>query len=286
MLYIINLTVYLIWMVAVIYKKRFSWHSIVSAYAISVLIIDVLEVLINLLLGRYKFPTHLISNPVYDNQLGIIFADTLILPFAYIIFVHYHKKNYPWRTVIPFTLGFVILEIIYLHLGYLQYNNWKTIYSGVIYLAAFSLGAFLAPRIVSYNPPVPYSLRMLGFAYTVNMWVGALFGLPVLKLYQFKTGLFSNFMADDRFVDLYSGIALAIMCAVVVEKVNIHLRTLLFAVIAFIGVSFAIYSYYKGWLIYHNWNHFWTVFRYFVPFVLIVLYDRWESAYQRHIVRD
>lgn len=268
-----------------IYKRKLSWHSIVAAYVISVFIIDFLEVLFNLLFGFYRFPTHLLSNPIYDNQLGIIFGDTLILPFAYIIFVHYSQKNHPWRTTIPFTLGFVIIELIYVKLGYLQYNNWKIIYSAALYLAAYRFGAFLAPRIVSYDPPVPYPVRLLCFAYTANMWVGALFGLPVLKFYQFKTGLFSNIMADDRFFDLYSGIALAVICALTIPHISNCLRPLAFAVIACTGVSFALYFYFKGWLIYHYWNHFLTVLRYFAPFALIALYDRWESSYQKQCSR-
>lgn len=145
MLYIIHLIVLFIWMAALIYKKRLSWHSIVAAYVVSTLVVDFLEVLFNLLLGLYEFPTHLLKNPIYDNQLGIIFGDTLILPFTYIIFVHYNNKYHPWRTVIFFTLGQTILELIYQKTGYLKYNNWNTLYSAAIYLATFRFGAFLAP---------------------------------------------------------------------------------------------------------------------------------------------
>lgn len=280
MLYLFTLTIISVWMVVKIRRKKLSLHSLVNAYVISVFIIDMMEVFLNLLLNRYKFPTHLINNPTYDNQLGLIFADGLILPFAYIIFTCYNKRSHPWRTTIPFAILFVILELIYLKLGYLQYNNWKVVYSAVIYLMGFRVGAYLAPGIVTYSPPVPYPLRLLGFSYTAIMWVGATFGMPVFKLYQFKTGLFDNFMVDDRFIDLYSGMILGGISALLIPRIPTRLKLISFTVIACIGVSFAFYFYMKGWLIYHYWNHLLTVIRYFVPFILIMLYDRWEMSYQ------
>lgn len=282
MLYIIMLAVIIVWMVILIYKSHLSWHSIVAAYAIGVFSADLVEVSFNLLLGLYKFPTHLSTNPILENELGIIFADTLILPFTLIIFLHYAKKDQPWRTSLPFAILFILLEIIFLKLGYLKYIHWNLAYSAILYVTVFRFYAHLTPRITSYNPPIPYPVLLLSFSHTIIMWVGALFASPLLKMYQFRPGVFKDIMADCRFTDLLSGDVLAVICAVFIPRISNRLKPLAFTIIAFIGVSFALYSYYNGWLIYHRWNHFFTILRYLVPLFLIMLYDRWESSYRTH----
>ncbi len=281
MLYVITLVVVFVWVVVLFCKRKLSLHFIVAAYAIAVFNADMLEVSFNLLLGLYKFPTHLRTNPIDDNELGIIFADTLILPFTFIVFIYYaSKKNHPWKIALLFVIGLLSLELIYLKLGYLKYLNWNLAYSATLYVTGLLFYAYLAPRILSYNPPIPYRVRLLCFSHTIIMWVGALFASPLFKMYQFKPGVFKDFMADCRFTDLLSGDVLAVLCTVFVPIVPRKLKPLVFAVIACIGVSFALFSYYKGWLIYHNWNHLLTVLRYIAPLALIMLYDRWESSYQ------
>jgi hypothetical protein len=283
LLYLITFAVIFVWMVTLIRKKQLSWHTIVASYAIAVFIADMLEVSFNLLLGWYKFPTHLASVTVFENELGIIFADTLILPFTFIIFVYYARKSPPWRTSLLFALAFIILEWIYLKLGYMKYFHWNLAYSAVFYVIGFRIGAYLAPRIASYEPPIPYPARLLFFSHTIIMWVGALFALPLLKMYQFRPGVFKDIMADCRFTDLLSGDVLAITCAIFIPIIPNRLKPLAFTVIACIGVSFSLYSYNKGWLIYHSWNHFLMVLRYFVPLALIMLYDRWELSYRTQL---
>jgi hypothetical protein len=281
MLYIFTLAVISIWMVILLRKRQLSLHSLIAAYAIAVFTADMFEVLFNLLLELYKFPTHLRANPIDDNELGIIFGDTLILPFAFIIFVYYASKtSRPWITTLKFSALYIILEWVYIKLGYMKYLHWNLGFSAVFYLTGYRFGAFLAPRISSYNPPVPYWARLLCFSHMIIMWVGAIFASPLLKLFQFKPGVFDDFMADCRFTDLLSGDVLAVLCTVLIPRVPRKLKPLAFLLIACIGFSFALFSYQKGWLIYRHWNHWLTALRYIVPIVLIMLYDRWESSYQ------
>lgn len=280
MAYIFILSSFIIWMTILIRKKQLSWHSIVAAYVIGFSIIDFLEILLNQLLGVYKFPPHLIQNPLDDNQLGIIFVDGLILPLGFIIFCHYIKKDNHWKMSYIFAAFLSILEWILLKLNYLVYVNWELAYSMAIYAVGFRIGAYLAARIVGYASPIPYPVRLYCFGYAAMGWIGSFFGWPILKLYQFRTGLFDSIMADDRFVELYSGMALSLICALIVPKVSQHRRPIVLAAVACIGVAFAIYLYSKGWLIYHHWNHFLVVIRYIISFILIMWYDRWESCYQ------
>jgi hypothetical protein len=282
MLYIINLAVFVVWMIALLRKKKLSWHTLLAAYSIAVFCADMIEVSLNLLLNLYKFPTHLAKNPVDENELGIIFADTLILPVAFIIFVYFARKsNRPWAISLLFAALFTLLEWIYLEIGYLKYIHWNLAYSAAFYVVGFRVGAYLAPRLATYDPPLPYRVRLLCFSHTIIMWIGALFAEPLLKMYQFRPRVFADSMADCRFTDLVSGDVLTWLCVLFIPMIPRRLKHVVFAAIACLGISFAYYSHYKGWLIFHRWNHVLMALRYVVPVFLVLLYDRWELSYEQ-----
>ncbi|HYE82564.1 MAG TPA: hypothetical protein VEG39_10435 [Clostridia bacterium] len=276
--YVFILAVFITWAVVLIRKSQLSWHSIITIYAITVFTADMLEVTFSLLLGFYKFLTHLSANPFFENEFGIVLTDTMIFPFAFMVFVHYSRENRPWRTSLPFSIGFTVLEWSLVKFGYLMYLHWHIAFSAVFYIAAFRIYAYLAPRIMGSKPPIPYRTRLLCFSHTTIMWAGAVFSLPLLRMYQFRPGVFKDIMADCRFTDLLSGDVLSAACAVFIPRAPNCLKPFIFAVIACIGAAFALYSYSKGWLIYHQWNHFLTVLRYFVPLLLIMVYDKWEQG--------
>lgn len=280
MLYLITFGIIFIWTVILLRKRQLSWHSIVTAYVIGVLCADIFEGLFNLILGLYKFPTHLSTNPIYENEFGIIFSDFLILPFTLIIFVHYAAKTkHPWRVTIPFAIGFIILELIFLKFGYLEYRKWNIIYSSFFFLAGFRFGAFLAPLITNYDPPIYYRVRLFCFSHMILMWTSAIFAMPLLKMYQFRPGWFQDFMTDCRVGELVTGDILALLIMIFIPAIPTKLKPLVFTCVTFIGVSIALISYQKGWLIYHNWNHFLTTLRYAASIALIMLFDHWESTY-------
>jgi hypothetical protein len=282
MLYILTFACFFVWLIILIRKGTLSRHAIMVSYVVSNFTVDMLEVLFNLLLGLYKFPTHLAADPIKDNQLGIIFADALILPAVFTILVYYVKNYNQWKVSLLFTFLLTALEIIYLKLGYLHYNHWNTVFSLLVYIAGFRIIAYFAERIKSYNPPIAYSVRILCFVYTINMWISAIVGMPVLELYQYKPGLFNNFMADDRFIELYFGVSIGIICALTFPRVSARLKALILLGLTCVGVIFALFSYYKGWLIYHYWNHSLTLLRYLLPSIFILLYDRWEKTYEAY----
>lgn len=281
MLYILTFASFFVWLIILIRKGRLSWHSLIVSYVFSVFAVDMLEVLFNLILGLYKFPTHLLTDPIKDNQLGLIFADTLILPTVFTIFIYYSNNHNQWRAAMLFTSLLTALEIIYLKFGYLHYNQWHVVFSLLFYLAGFRIVAYLAERIKSYNPPIAYSVRILCFVYAINMWISAIVGMPVLELYQFKPGLFDNIMADDRFIELYYGVLMGIVCSLTFPRASSRLKVLILLGFTCVGVTFALFSYYEGWLIYYHWNHLLTALRYLLPLIFILLYDRWEKTYEK-----
>ncbi|MDQ0116483.1 hypothetical protein [Paenibacillus harenae] len=285
MLYIATLAGLTAWMAILLRKKELSVHAVIASYAIAVFCADMLEVGFNLLLNLYKFPTHLLSDPVMDNELGIIFGDTLILPFAFIVFVYYGRKHPPWRISLLFAALFIGLEWIYVQFGYMIYLHWSLTLSAAFYVVGFRLGAFLAPRIADYEPPVPHRIYLLCFSHTIIMWIGAIFASPLLNLYQFRPSVFEDHMADCRFMDLVSGDVLTLLITICVPWLPARWKMPAYAGVACIGIAFAYYAHYKGWLIYHQWNHLFMALRYIVPVFLVMLYDRWESEYRMRSVR-
>ncbi|MBD2870347.1 hypothetical protein [Paenibacillus arenilitoris] len=287
MLYLINLGIITLWLIVVLCKRKLSTHAVVTAYVIGVGCADLFEGLFNLFLGLYKFPTQLRADPYYANELGVIFADFLILPFTLIVFVYYaSRSNHPWRISLPFAIAHIVMELVYLQLGYMTYVHWHIWLSAFFYVAGFRFGAYLAPRIATYDPPVPYRVRLLCFSHMILMWTSAVFALPILKLYRFKPGLFQDFMADCRFAELVSGDILSVLCTIFVPMTPRKRKPLVFAAIALVGAAVAVFSDYMGWLVYYRWNLFLTILRYVVPVGIIMLYDRWEANYKARAIAD
>lgn len=281
MLYVITLCAITVWMITLLKGRQLSWHSVVTAYVIGESTADLFEGLFNVILGLYRFPTHLSSNPFFENEYGVIFADFLILPFTFVIFVHYaFKTRRPWLLSLLFAALFITLEWTYLQLGYMMYVHWSLFISAGFYIGGFRFGAHIAPRISSYDPPIPYRVRLLCFSHAILMWVSAMFALPIFKFYQFKPGLLDDYVADCRVAELLTGDFLSLLIVIFIPLIPKKFKPVAFTVIAMIGVSIALIFYNNGWLVYHHWNHFFmATLRYGMPVFLIMWYDRWESGY-------
>lgn len=283
MLYVLTLCVIVVWMVAVLRKKRLSWHAIVTAYMIGEATVDFFEGLFNVILGLYKFPTRLSPDPYMANEFSVIFADFLILPFTFVIFTYYASRTKrPWLLSLAFAATFISLEWVYLKLGYMKYVNWSLLVSAAFYVFGFRYAAHIASRIVDYNPPIPYRVRLICISHAVLMWFSAMFALPLLRMYQFKPGLLLDYVADCRVAELLIGDFLSVLIVIFIPMLPRKVKPAAFAVIAAIGMSIALVFYNKGWLVYFHRNHFlMATLRYILPLSLILLYDRWESDYEK-----
>lgn len=263
MLYIINSLIVLVWLIYIIKKENYSWHGILCVYFFSLLIIDTTEVLFNHLLSFYQFPSRLLTGFHKDNQLGVVFSDGFILPLTAIIFCHYvRKKQQYWRMAFIFTfLWHAPLEWIYLKLGYIRYENWNIWYSTLVYFAAFRFFGKYADRLLTYNPPIPYFIRIGTFTYGASAWPGAMVGGALAGLYQWRPHIFHASSADDRFTDLGISWLLAILTAVMIPRALPKYRPFIFIGLAVSATAFSVYGYGKGLLIYNHWNHTLTALR-------------------------
>jgi hypothetical protein len=281
-LYIFHAICIFIWLLGVIKNGKYSWHAIINTYFIFLLVVDVPEVFFSHYLGFYRFLIHLLFDFNKDDQLGLIFSDGFILPVFSIIVCHYATqiKNH-WRLTFIFTLLQGILEWIYLRLGYLLYHKWNLWLSVTLYFIGIRLSTEYASRLMRYNPPVSYSLRIAAATYSVTVWVGAVLGGLLIRLYEWTPHLFTLQSAEDRFPDVSISWVLALLSAIIVPKIPLKYRPIVFMIFSALATAFCYFAYGHGWLIYHRWNHLLTALRWFIPFIVIMWFDHWESTYAK-----
>jgi hypothetical protein len=279
MLYIFHSIVFLVWAFLIIRKNKYSWQAIFSAYFIYLFATDAVEAVFSHYLGFYKFPAQLFSNFSVDNVFGLALSDGVILPLNGIIFCHYalRKKN-QWLIVFIFTLAQFILELIYLGLGYLTYYHWATWLSVLFYTVGFSISAKYASRLLKYDPsPVPYQMVIGTATYGIATWLGVMFS-GLFGLYVWRPHLFKSFAGEIAFPEITMGELFGGVAALLIPKLPIKYRPVIFMTLPALGTVFYYFAYGKGWLIYHHWNHLLSALRWFVPFSLIILFERWEST--------
>jgi hypothetical protein len=275
-LYIGMAIITLAWIFFLKKTNPISWHFLINTYAIGVMFVDIAEIVFNQFLGLYTFPTHLLSDPLKDNQLGVLFSDVLILPFTSILFTFYASK-YSKRVIVwLFTVIYISLEVLFLKTDYLIYHNWSIWFSFFAYLFGFAFFSLYADRLVHYNPPLSYRIRLFSVVYSITAIVGGVLGGALVKLYQWRPGVFRFPPADDRFADLGLSFVLGVLAAVIIPSVPSRYRAAVFLLLAFSIALFSMYSVSQGWLIYYRWNHVWTAVKWLVPMCLVIVYDRWE----------
>lgn len=282
LLFIINVVLLLLIVIFIIRKGKYSWHKVLCVYFFSIPIIDIPEVTFNTLFSYYQIRPHFFSNLDKDLELGLIFADGLILPLTAVLFCYFATRiQNHWGLTFIFTLIHYILEKIYLSLGYLQYVKWNIWISMTIFLIGFRILAYYAKRLLQYDPPIPYSIRIGAAIYAINAWIGATIEGPLIGLYQWNIHLFKTVGANERFIDLVIGLTFAVLSGLIFPKIQFRNRITTYIVFAVIATVFSYYSYFNGWLIYRHWNHFYTALRWFVLFAVITGYDRLETVYEK-----
>lgn len=269
----------LIWFGLTLRKKRLSWHTIVNVYTLALMLVDVPEVIFNKVLSWYKFPTRIFSDPSLSNHFGIMLADGIILPVGAIILTFYIGKFHNRKSTVICIAVYIILEVIFLEFGCMQYNRWNILASAGFYTVGIGTYAYFAPRFINYSPPIPYGIRLLSFVYTVNAWPTAILN-PFFNLYQWNTDVFKSQEADRVVFELWSEWVWGIITALVVPRVLPTFRWVVFLGLALLTTGFGWFLHSRGILIYHNWSNYLVAVRYFVPFLITIWYDKWETKHQ------
>lgn len=279
MLFIINIVILTIWFIVVVKKGKYSWGTVLTAFFVLVMIADLIEVAFNFLFEFYKFPAQLLSDFHQDNQLGVLMADVVILPLTLFIACHYliHSKK-RWLVIILFTILQSLSEVLYSRLGYLIYARWNTWLSIPVYFVGLCIFAKYAPRFLRKEKPLPYPIILTASVYNIGgMLGGAIMGGELLKFFQWRPYIFNSPHADDRFSEIGSLTILAILTGILIPRIKPKYRPIAFGFLSIVGISFYTFANWAGWLLYHHWNIYITIIRWFVPFAIIAWLDRQES---------
>jgi hypothetical protein len=277
MLYIFQAIIFSLWLFWVRNKGKYSWHAIINAYCIFLFTIDGVETILSSALGFYSFQAHLFSDPIKDELFGFIISDGIILPCTCIILCHYVTQNKKyWHIIFSFCLMQIVLEWIYINSGYLLYHKWNLGLSFILYLFGSYITAKYASSLMKYNPPVHYSVRLAAATYAAVEWPVA-FLVGLLKLFEWKPELFPHLFEKQPLPFVVVAWVLVLLASVIVPKTLSQYRPMVFLILATLGTYFFYFAYGQGWLIFYCWNHFLTALRLFVPFIILIGYDRWES---------
>lgn len=202
--------------------KKINWNSFWTIYPIALITVDIIEVFINIIFKPYKFPANLYTDSEKDNFLGILLADSIILPLTAILFC-YMARNHPWKASINFTILYTFLEWIYLKLEYLQYFGWKLYFSLLAYLIGFSFFSIFANKLIDSPSKIPYFIRITTFAYLVLAIPGAIPDV-LFHLHYWRPGIVRDFWSDDRIADLGSCLIIAIIIGIIIPKTPISYK--------------------------------------------------------------
>jgi len=279
MLFIIHIILLTIWCIRIVKKGEYTWGTLLSAFFVFVILVDLAEILFNFLLEYYKFPAHLLSDFHQDNQLGVILADVVIIPLTAIIVCHYfiHSKK-RWLLIILFTIMQGLIEVVYLQFGYLIYYHWNTWISIAVYFIGLCILTKFAPRFLRKEKPLPYWLILTASVYNIaGMLGGAVMGGELLSLFEWRPHIFNSPHADDRFSEITTLTLLGILTGILIPKFKSKYRLIVFGLLAVVGISYYTIGHWMGWLLYNNWNIYLTMIRWFVPFAIIAWLDRQES---------
>jgi hypothetical protein len=171
------------------------------------------------------------------------------------------------------------LEWLYLELGYIIYNHWAIWLSLIFYTVGFSIIAKYASRLMKHDPsPVSFSVIIGTATYSILTWFGVLF-TGLFRLYGWHLHLFKSLVGELSFPEVSMGEIFGCVAALLIPKLSQKYRPMVFLVLAIVGTVFYYIGYGKGWLVYRHWNHLISALRWFVPFLLIICFERWESDF-------
>ncbi|MDP4147240.1 MAG: hypothetical protein Q8936_22655 [Bacillota bacterium] len=282
MFYLLLATFFLIWAIIVIKKGQFTWHSILSIYVITNIVVDHGDEIFDYWFYKkcYDLPAHLLKNPAADSYLGLVFSDGVIFPLIAIIFCYYATIwRHPWLLSIIGAPFMALIEVALDKTGFMVCYHWSHWFTLVITFISFRILAHYAHRFIYYSPPVSYRFWLVGVIYVSSDWPGYLVSWGTGQFALYRPHLFVNPVSDDRFTDLMLTTILGICLAYFAPKVRKQFKPFLFLGLSVCWITFAFWMYSRGMLIYNHWSHIGTIARYLEPCILAYFIDRWETNY-------
>lgn len=273
MLFLLTWAAFLLWAMALVWKGRLPLLRVLDIYVCSMIVVDFGDVFLDFVLNCYDLPAHLMADRDADHYLGIIFSDGMIFPLVAIVFTYYVVRfRRPWLASLICAVVMGLIEALYVKLGFMVYHLWRPWITPLLALIGSRIYAASAPRFLGASPPIPRWFRMLCFTYAVSEWPGGLAAL--MHLYHWRPGVFANPNADDRIAAMLLAVAMGGLAAAIAAWVRPAYKLPAFLSLGVLSALLSLWAYARGWVLYTNWNGYWTVVRYVAPYLAVYWYDR------------
>ena len=244
-------------------------RRVFAVYTFIAGLIYCLEYFILVLFKSYEYYPHILNNKYFDNILGSIFSNAIIVPMTAAM-IGTLQVNWGWSLL---AIGIIIsIEKLFLWLEIYQHFWWKIYYTALGLVICFLLAKLWDKKLRS---GASFTVRLLTVFMSNLLFQSTFFYVLVAfgNLFLFQSGWFSNPARDHlAIVTAYTLFISVIFTFLVMKKIKwIGKVTVLFLITGLTGIFL-----YKGLLIMSN-N--WSLVHFFVLYFLILLildaFDRW-----------
>jgi hypothetical protein len=121
------------------------------------------ELIIFIILNSYEYKPGILSDPFYDNAMGAIVSNGLIVPSTCTLIAVYGIR---FRRILLIAAGFMGIEQAFIYLGIFEHHWWKIIYTGIGLTLLFSTGEWLWNKLCQAD--LPYLFRLI-LLYMINV---------------------------------------------------------------------------------------------------------------------
>jgi hypothetical protein len=233
--------------VFVIYKEK-QYYKLITFFLFSATLADLGEVLVLLILDGYSYKLGVFSDPLADSILTHLILNNTLWP-AIAIFIAAYSPRLRWIILTSFI--FILLDILYVHLGVYQHNWWQSWMSGLAIFIYCIFMRFWYSRL-DHNK----FLRFMTFSsvFTLFMLLPSVLLLLAGKEF-YRIGIFGNVYKDSIVFSLFYYAVISPLCVLFICQLKKWFWKLIpFALILlgdYILMVLGILNFINGWNLYH-----------------------------------
>lgn len=281
MFYIVLLSIFLMWIIVIKVKGKFSWHPLLSIWFVTLVLTDITDILLSRIFGLYNLHIKLFPDISTDTKHGIFISDAFVVPMMAVIFCYYYAKHKKWWMPVILYAVMVLIEAVFVHFGYIEYIDFDPLYTAALYVIGAVLLTNFADRFVNYSPPINYTF-VLFFATYVIMGMPSAFLGGGMELFLWRPGIFKDHIADNWVISITMDAVSGLILCIILSKISSwSLRTYTIIGLGVASITFCLIMHLKGILVYNKWNNALLVLRYSASTIALIFFDKWESRYKR-----
>lgn len=226
-----------------IYKKK-EKKQIISLYLTMVGLTYLFEFIVLVLFKSYRYYPNILKIHYFDNLFGAVFSDAFIVPMTSSVVAAY---NLP---ILIFVLVLMIIELFFQELGIYEHYWWKTIYTGIGLIFAFTISKKL---FFYFKYFLNKKIRFLAlFSICIGLHASILFILAgIFHLFIFQVNWFDDpirgNVAFSSIYIIFQSLLFGYILAYKLKRYLLVLSIILLSMIDFTLSILEILHFYNGW---------------------------------------